>query len=359
MGACATKSSHDFHDVKRRRKESIHITNESSSEIQDENNLKEISLRNERKINTSSGEIAYDTSTDYYIHDFNNNNYYRSSSIDKIEHRKYSSSKSDHKMVQLSPYHHLWSIGCNKNGAQGNGTKHNVLQPKKMTSLPDNISVNNMLTGNCGSTYLLCDDTKLFVWGYNEYGSISMDNKVIENIIQIWSKYQQIPQNIIDILIKYIEKIDAFKQTLKPCCIYNDHWIKCLSKGITSFHRFLLLQNNELYGIGKNGWNQLGVKHDFDHRNLYHSVKINYFNKNGIVLKQIATSLTYTIFLSENGEIYSCGKSKNGGLGLGKNLSWLDGIQQIIGLKYKITSIACGESHTLALNCKQQVLSWG
>ena len=122
--------------------------------------------------------------------------------------------------------------------------------------------------------------------------------------------------------------------------------------------RFLLLDNNELYGIGKNGWNQLGISHGHNNRNIHHSVNIKYFEDRDIILKQIACSKTYSIFLSEKGKLYSCGKGKDGGLGLGK-MSWTESIQRITGLKQRILNVVCGTSHTLALNYKSQCFSWG
>ena len=82
---------------------------------------------------------------------------------------------SGNRMVQSLPYHGCWSIVCNKNGAQGNETKRNVMHLKKLTSLPENIGIDNIITGNCGPIYLVRDNnTKSFVWEHDEYGSISM-----------------------------------------------------------------------------------------------------------------------------------------------------------------------------------------
>ena len=148
MGACVTKSSDEHNDINRNLSSSIN----DEKDIADDNHL------------------TYDTSTAIDHHSINDIRYLSSESTTS---RKYTSESPDNvhcgsvnngdiysgnQMVQSSPYHGCWSIGCNKNGAQGNGTKHNVMHLKKMTSLPENININNIITGNCGSTYLLCDN---------------------------------------------------------------------------------------------------------------------------------------------------------------------------------------------------------
>lgn len=327
MGACVSKRSDEHSDINRK----LRSVNDDSSDDLDDN-------QDKHHENNLSTEIVYDCGSANDIHCLSS----ESKGSRKNTSENHIDGIHNNKTVEISPFHQCWSIGCNKNGAQGNGTKHNVMHLKKMTTLPENININNIITGNCGSTYLICDNnTKLFVWGHNEYGSISMDISVIHSIIKVWNLFDNLPKIIMDLLLSYIDKIGSFKQSLKPCYIYN-HSVKSLSSGIASFHKFLISSNNEIYGIGKNGWNQLGIMHNHRQRNIHHCVKINYFTRKNVILKQISTAAAYSIFLSNNGDLYSCGKGKYGGLGLGKNLSWTDGVKKIANLKCKIINIACG-----------------
>ena len=64
-----------------------------------------------------------------------------------------------------------------------------------------------------------------------------MDNEVIKIIVTAWSEHK-VSSEICAILVSYIDKINALKQPLKPCYIHHNR-IKCLSSGISSFHKLI------------------------------------------------------------------------------------------------------------------------
>merc|ERR1719362_34606 len=58
-----------------------------------------------------------------------------------------------------------------------------------MNKLPNNIHINDIVTGCRGGTYILCNDNSdLIVFGYNESGQLSIDLQVVTTIIKSWAK---------------------------------------------------------------------------------------------------------------------------------------------------------------------------
>ena len=196
-------------------------------------------------------------------------------------------------------------------------------------------------------------------------GQLGTANYIVKNIVHYWLYCDFITDHIIDLITKFIDSIRYRRRPKYPVSM-NMFKLKCISTGITSSHRFILTsKDNQLYGAGSNINHQLGIKEEIN--NYYHIEKyyrfseINYFTKNNIKLKQIATSHTYSTFLTENGEIYVCGFSRNGGLGFGERQSDYDYI--LISkndlIKPKIKQISCGQSHTLLLTENGCVWSYG
>ncbi|XP_063314711.1 probable E3 ubiquitin-protein ligase HERC3 isoform X1 [Pelobates fuscus] len=74
-------------------------------------------------------------------------------------------------------------------------------------------------------------------------------------------------------------------------------------------------------------------------------------------IKKVACGGHHSVFVLEDGRVYSCGWNAAGQLGQTE-----DGVQPghvtSLGDK-KIIHVACGQSHNLALSCEGQVFSWG
>ncbi|KAB7500915.1 putative E3 ubiquitin-protein ligase HERC4 [Armadillidium nasatum] len=92
------------------------------------------------------------------------------------------------------------------------------------------------------------------------------------------------------------------------------------------------------------------------------------FNNFGLTkkIKQIASGLTHTLFLSEEGEVFSCGSNEGGQLGHSNskrkpvNVSfpfWVEYISALDG--HTIIQISAGDQHSLALTSFGTVYSWG
>ena len=87
--------------------------------------------------------------------------------------------------------------------------------------------------------------------------------------------------------------------------------------------------------------------------------KVAFFN--GIPIKQVACGEDYTVFLSDSGEVYTCGSDYSGCIGcdgeLGDNVLTPYKVESLIGKRVK--KIASGDSHVVALTDEGEVYTWG
>jgi len=112
------------------------------------------------------------------------------------------------------------------------------------------------------------------------------------------------------------------------------------------YHGFIIDVDNNVYGFGANQWGQLGLGHDDEVEGLH---LIEYFKN--IKIKQISCGNFHSLFLTDDGFIYSCGKNDHGQLGSNLTSTVWTPIQ-ISTLKNCVT-IAAGENHSLAIIVKE------
>uniref|UniRef100_F7D2M5 HECT and RLD domain containing E3 ubiquitin protein ligase 3 n=1 Tax=Xenopus tropicalis TaxID=8364 RepID=F7D2M5_XENTR len=74
-------------------------------------------------------------------------------------------------------------------------------------------------------------------------------------------------------------------------------------------------------------------------------------------VKEVACGGKHTLFLLEDGQVYSCGWNGEGQLG--HDHEGTDPVQVTTLTEEHITHIACGQSHNLALSYQGQLYSWG
>ena len=124
-----------------------------------------------------------------------------------------------------------------------------------------------------------------------------------------------------------------------------------------------------MYSFGNNEDGVLGVENN--NLKSYNFIKVDFGQYNGKI-KDIAAGTVHNIALTDDGKIFSWGSAQGGQLGLSekylsqKNLKnfcistpTLVSIYSNIGEQTKITKISCGEAHTIVLNSKKEVYSWG
>eukprot|EP01084_Bolivina_argentea_P209527 356878_1 len=242
--------------------------------------------------------------------------------------------------ISLPIYHECYSIGDNTFGQQGDNTTHKHSTLSKMDKLPTDIHINDIITKAYGSTYIICNNnSKLIVFGYNNYGQLGIGNHKLHILITIWSQ-KCFVNDIANLICSFVRRLqDAYESNqLSP--IATNKSIKLISYGIVSCHHFLLTQDNNLYGFGMNKYNQI-----LNPKNNNNFVEIEYFSQNNINLKQIQCALKSSVFLSDLGNVYVCGNVSNY-------------IKQV-DIKPKITAVSSGKDHILLLSSLGNVFSFG
>ena len=158
--------------------------------------------------------------------------------------------------------------------------------------------------------------------------------------------------------------------------IKNPTNISILNNGMTAIsaacgneHTLILDRNNNVYSFGNNEDGVLGVENN--KLKSYKFIKVNFGMYNNRI-KSISAGTAHNIALTDDGNIFSWGSAQGGQLGLSeKYLSQhkikdyfiptptLVPIKSNISKDIKIIKISSGEAHTLVLNNKKEVYSWG
>ena len=124
------------------------------------------------------------------------------------------------------------------------------------------------------------------------------------------------------------------------------------------YHNFILSEENDLYGFGQNDNGELGLGY-YSIKTEIFPKKIDFFNKRGEKIKKITLCLKSSIFLTEEGKVYSVGDNKFGELGHGDQIN-TNVIKEIEFFKNKkIVNICSGRRHTFAITDKNEIYSWG
>ena len=150
--------------------------------------------------------------------------------------------------------------------------------------------------------------------------------------------------------------------------LYNGN-IKGISVACGNEHTLILDENHNVYSFGNNEDGVLGVENN--NLKSYNLIKVNFGDYNGKI-KDIAAGTVHNIALTNDGKIFSWGSAQGGQLGLSENYltqknlinfsistPTLVSINNNKGEQTKITRISCGEAHTIVLNSKKEVYSWG
>ena len=153
--------------------------------------------------------------------------------------------------------------------------------------------------------------------------------------------------------------------------VLNDS-IKGISAACGNEYSLILTKDHEVYGFGNNEDGVLGLKDNT--KKQYEFSKINFDNYTNKI-KDISAGTVHNLALTMDNKLFSWGSSQGGQLGLPENylLSQPGNkdsfflstptLVQIFSQNEKkcdeIVKIGCGEAHSIALNNKGKVYSWG
>ncbi|XP_055912225.1 probable E3 ubiquitin-protein ligase HERC4 isoform X2 [Eupeodes corollae] len=214
--------------------------------------------------------------------------------------------------LALDEWGHIYSWGLDDYGQLGIGdseTRQTV--PKILKHLVSK----HLVQIACGHNHCLAlsNSGELFAWGSNMYGQLGFDNSDC--------KHSSIPKQI---------------TALKGIPI---SFIACGAN-----HSFALSKSGAVFGWGRNNRGQLGLN-DEDTRKLPTQLR----TLRSLKVRYIACGEEFSVFLTKDGGVFTCGAGTYGQLGHGNNSNEAlpRKVMELMGST--ITQIACGNRHTLAL----------
>ncbi|KAL1918150.1 uncharacterized protein VTP21DRAFT_3416 [Calcarisporiella thermophila] len=223
--------------------------------------------------------------------------------------------------------------GKTKNGGSDNDEWPNLASPHLLRDLVD-IRVKKIVTGCCSCHSVMLDTKgRVYVMGRNDKGQLGMDDLEVRPY---------------PVSLKTCAKSSAAigKQKIIKAATGRNHTLLVSSTGL-------------VFGTGDNRFGQLGL----DNLRIYTTfVPITTLKKEKIV--DVACGADFSLVLTDKGRIFAFGSSEHGQLGNGGSTetpaapypqpSLVKGLQE-----HKITAIACGTSHSLAMSSEGFVFSWG
>uniref|UniRef100_A0A1L8DT79 Putative hect e3 ubiquitin ligase n=1 Tax=Nyssomyia neivai TaxID=330878 RepID=A0A1L8DT79_9DIPT len=218
------------------------------------------------------------------------------------------SSGSMHSMA-LNEWGQVFTWGSDAHGQLGNELSTVQATPRIVRSL----STKNIVQIVCGHFHCLAltNSGEIFAWGSNDYGQLGIGTKVEKA-----SKPVQV-EALSGIPIAFI------------CCGSN--------------HSFAVSTSGAIFAWGKNNCGQLGLNDDKHHP---FPEQIRALRSLGV--RHIACGDDFSVFLTGDGRVFTCGLGSYGQLGHGGSNNEITPRMVLELAGSTITQVCCGKKHTLA-----------
>ena len=280
--------------------------------------------------------------------------------------------KDNNKKIDISE-----NSGCRKRSLINNNKNKNLFSHYIYDELLEKLSYKK----NCPSGIVLSfGNNSHYETAHDDYKTIKYPLLIykLKNIIakKIYSGWEH------NIIISDTNEIYSFGNNKNLQCGIEDNLkvknpinISFLNNGITAIsaacgndHSLILSTEKNVYSFGNNEDGVLGIKNNKLKSSKFIKIDFGIYNNR---IKSISAGTIHNIALTDNGKIFSWGSAQGGQLGLNEKYltqfkDFFLSTPTLIPMKYKKTNedmkiikIACGEAHTLALNDKREVYSWG
>ncbi|XP_067122738.1 serine/threonine-protein kinase Nek8-like isoform X2 [Centruroides vittatus] len=219
-------------------------------------------------------------------------------------------------VVVVTGEHEVYAWGQGSYGQLGLNQIKNCNQPQKI-SLPPDCHPKSVL---CGSdcSFLLTSNHGILACGSNRHNKLAMDTEDGQ----------------------HVDGTDIF-ELMRSDPIPN---LKIVSVSAGLSHTAILTDKGDLYTIGSNrygqlGWGQIGLSHNMP-------CKVQFINHQKF--KRVSCGNSFTIAVTEAGEVYSWGENSNGQLGRNSsNLNKPGKIETINAKYFKSCSLVSSDTCTL------------
>ena len=159
----------------------------------------------------------------------------------------------------------------------------------------------------------------------------------------------------------YDQRNDA-KLGKHPCVKWSPHRfealedvrIKSVSTSPVAYHFLAVADSGDVYSWGFNKNGQLGHGDMMNHRNP-EVVK----SLSGHTVVSVATGRFHSLFLTDEGKVFACGKNDCGQLGIGKKQESVSTPTLVAYKGDDIVQIACGDAFSLLLNAEGVIYACG
>eukprot|EP01084_Bolivina_argentea_P169035 293049_1 len=274
-----------------------------------------------------------------------------------------------------------WFTGNNNRGQCATNNFNKIV---KLTKIKHNIkNIKYVICGVLAENILwITNDGLLYINGWNSNGQIGINSKEDAQTTPILIDYFHRNK------LKVIYGASGFRYNIVICdnrqiycCGYGDqggnglggksvnNWtqiealknIKIIDIKIGDYYSLFLSEKGNVYSCGINTSGQLGLGHFKHDPKLYPSI-IKYFEENDIKINKIECGWYHSIALDSNNKIYSWGSNEFGQCGVKKDIKKIY-VPQLIPFfkdsKLLINDIKCGTNHSVVITVNNEYFLFG
>ncbi|XP_014250141.1 probable E3 ubiquitin-protein ligase HERC4 isoform X2 [Cimex lectularius] len=210
--------------------------------------------------------------------------------------------------LALNYWGEIYAWGDGTHGQLGQAIK-NLPKPKIIRSIATNFVV--QIASGYNHCMALTNKGELYSWGSNENGQLGLGLKV--------------------------------KSVKEPTLVSSLNGLPIALIACGANHSFAISKSGAVYGWGKNTFGQLGLNSDVDH--IY---PCQLKTLRSIKVKYISCGEDFSVFLTQDGGVLTCGAGQYGQLGHGSSSNEILPRKVLELMGSTVTQVTCGRRHTLA-----------